>query len=126
MITAKQILEAIMNSSFQATPMGFSLPKVNPQAGGPPSKTAWSDGDRLIQMLGAAINPEYTEIKPYINIIGAAEAGMYEYNDTTTIDGYDTMVKKAKSEGIESLDFPNNWKAVFPEFIPSQPHSHKE
>ena len=121
MITAKQILEAIVNSSFP-TAFGFSLPKISPQAGGPPSKTSWPDGDRMIQMLGAAINPEYTEIRPYINIIGAAEAGMYEYKYTTTLDDYDKMVERAKSEGIETLDFPKDWKAIFPEYKPARPY----
>lgn len=115
-----------MNSSFQGTPLGFSLPKVNPQAGGPPLKTSWSSNDQLVQMLGAAINSEYTEVRPYINIIGAAQAGLYEYKHTTTVDGYNAMVDLAKSKGIESLDFPSDWKPIFPEHVPAQPYPTKE
>jgi hypothetical protein len=123
MITAKNILEsigAVVNSSFP-TAMGFSLPRVNPKTRQPPLKSAWSEGDRLIQMLGAASSQDYKTVRPYINIIGAAEAGFYEYNQTTTPDDYEKMVQKAKSTGIESLNFPKEWKSVFPDYEPSQP-----
>jgi hypothetical protein len=94
--------------------LGTSLPFIHRNPA--PMKSSWFDKSRgqMVELYGTKVSRDTDNLEVFLNTVDTMIGTLYRYNVTVSPATFQQMVNFARTEGIESLSFPEQWVVVKP------------